>query len=486
MLSGMQPPLGAAGNFPPSQVPGPGTESSSLGHLPSVDQLQKDPQGFSERLKEFKQLREQIDSGEAGAFRAEASTGSLNTLHSSQQTIAAEIMDEVALERQRLGGSKHAPGLDDLSTPMDSLSLTQQVQKTQAAAAKRRGAAQTEETSDEALPDLPMPFPPPQAGLSGTPLAAPTAQRTRSTLPDQYATSQSRSETPEGGVTGAVQPPALAPWAREPGSESHRGPSLKEIQAAEAKKAAKAEEAAAAARKIAVEQEASLLREREKAAATVAPGLPTSSTWANGTPVASTAAPVSPWVKATSVKPSVGGQAAATSAHGTSDRKKTLAEIQREEEARKQKTRDLSSQSPSNSPHGVGKRYAELASRGQSSSAASPVASSSSPVAVASGWATVGAGGKVKTPTAASSSRAVSTAGAVGKPVAAAAASTRSTSRQLSGVAGKADGGVAMDEFKKWLHREVSRGIADGIDGEFWSLFSCFARVYSSQLMLLL
>ncbi|CAK7236476.1 kinesin-like protein [Sporothrix bragantina] len=466
MLSGILPTLGAAGGFPSQQASSNlNSDMGSLGYLPSIDQLQKDPQGFSERLKEFKQYREQFDASEAENFQGETSLMP-TPAPIKQQATAADIVDEITLERQAQGGATSASG-DEVSEPVASLSLTQQVQKTQAeaAAAKRRGT-QIDEPAESSQPDLPMPFPPPQ-GAASTPLAAPTAQRTRSTLPDQYATSQSRSETPENGAAGTTQPPPLAPWARDPGSESHRGPSLKEIQEAEAKKAAKAEEIAAAARKTAAEQEAALLREREKAAAALAPGLPTSSTWGNGTPTASSAAiaaaPASPWAKATNVKPNVVAPTTGGAAHSVVDKKKTLADIQREEEARKQKTRELVSQSPLASSSYAGKRYADLASRGQPPAAPSPIATSASPVSVAAGWATVGAGGKVKTPTAVPAARSVSAAVATMKPAVAPIVS-RSTSRQLSGTSGKVEGGVAMDEFNKWLHREVSRGIADDID----------------------
>ncbi|KAL1888885.1 kinesin-like protein [Sporothrix stenoceras] len=463
MLSNILPPINAAGSFPPQQSSGIAPDHSSLGHLPSVDQLQKDSQGFSERLKEFNQYREQIDAAEAGQFQAEASLTSTST-HGKQQAAAADIVEEVALERRLQGEPGTLVAVGEASDSLASLSLTQQVQKTQAeaAAAKRRGT-QSEESAEPPQPDLPLPFPPPANAQSSTPLAAPTAQRTRSTLPDQYATSQSRSETPESGAPSATQQPPLAPWARDPGSESHRGPSLKEIQEAEAKKAAKAEEVAAAARKLAAEQEAALQREREKAVAALAPGLPTSSTWGNGTPVASAAVPASPWAKASGAKPSVASPVTVGAAHSAADRKKTLADIQREEEARKQKTRELSSQSPLAASPFAGKRYADLASRGQPPAVVSPVATSASPVATAAGWATVGAGGKVKTPTAAPAVRSVSAAVTAAKPPVVPATS-RSTSRQLSGISGKVEGGVAMDEFNKWLHREVSRGLADDID----------------------
>ncbi|OAA65175.1 gyf domain containing protein [Niveomyces insectorum RCEF 264] len=472
MLLGVQHPAsGLPGAFPPSSLADP----TSLGHLPATDQLQRDSQGFSERLKEFKQLREQLEAEEAGSFRTEPGTstaaaaapaiGSQITHGRHQQAAAADIMDEVASERQIRNARNAASGNETLSSSMAALSLTQQVQKTQEAAAAAQHQHRTVQTDgpviEAAQTDLPMPFPPPQGSQPGTTLAAPTAQRTRSTLPDQYAASRSQSETPESAAAGSsvAQPPALAPWAREPGVENHRGPSLKEIQEAEAKKAAKAEEAAAAARKAAAEQEAALLREREKAAATLAPGLPTSSTWANGLPAA--AVPISPWAKA-SVPKSTQSSAAAAAA----ERKKTLADIQREEEARKQKIRDAAPQTSAAPVQGAGKRYADLASRTHPSVGPSPVPTSASPVAAgSSGWATVGAGGKVKVPpTGPSVSRPATVTAPTTRAAVAPQASIRSVSKQLSGVVGKADGGLAMEEFNKWLHRELSRGIADDID----------------------
>ncbi|CAK7266591.1 kinesin-like protein [Sporothrix epigloea] len=468
LLSSILPHLGAAGSFSAQQASGMTSDMSLFGQLPGIDQLQKDHQGFSERLKEFKQYREQFDANEAGFSLGENTAAPVSTL-GKQQAAAADIVDEVAFDRRVQAGAKSGTE-EDISEPIASLSLTQQVQKTQAeaAAAKRRGV-QVDEPTEEAQTDLPMPFPPPQGPASGTPLAAPTAQRTRSTLPDQYATSMSRSETPESGAAGTVQPPPLAPWARDPGSESHRGPSLKEIQEAEAKTAAKAEEIAVAARKTAAEQEAALLREREKAAVAEAPGLPTSSTWGNGTPnvpgnaFPTPSASASPWAKSANVKPVAVALAAGGAGISASDRKKTLADIQREEEARKQKARELASQSPLSSTPSAGKRYADLAGRVQPPAVPGLLATSVATIPVTAGWATVGAGGKVKTPTAAPTARSVSVAVSAMKPVAAATAN-RSVSRQLSATSGKVDGGAAMDEFNKWLHREVTRGIADDID----------------------
>ncbi|PHH92414.1 hypothetical protein CDD83_7483 [Cordyceps sp. RAO-2017] len=278
-----------------------------------------------------------------------------------------------------------------------------------------------------------------------TPLPAPTAQRARSNLPEQY----SRSQT---GTPDASQPPPLAPWAKEPGAEGQKGPSLKEIQEAEARKAAKAEEAAAALRKAAMEQEAALLRDKEKqATASAAAGLPPTSTWGHGSPVSA----ASPWTKPGPAKaPAPGAQTAAPAVS-----KKTLAEIQREEEVRKQKARDVSVQS--GSPSVTSKSYANLAGKPNQT----PASNVPSPAAVVgTGWATVGAGGKVKAPTGpAAQGRTLSTSNAK------APASIPKPAPKPVAVANNANGraeaaNTAMEEFGKWTRRELSRGLTNVAD----------------------
>lgn len=495
MLSGLQAGVGATA---PGFYPGPPAAplaSDVVGrpNLPSLDQLQKDPQGFSERLKEFHQLRENVHVEETAG--AGLSFVAAETIEEAQHAAPLQAQEAaaavgVAADEAAVAEAAKLTSGDGTASPPDTLSLTQQVQKAQAAAAKRNAVQEQEEEKVATIPeaeahtDLPMPFPPPQ-GATPT-IAAPTAQRTRSTLPDQYATSRSQSETPENA---AAQAPPLAPWARDLATESHhKGPSLKEIQEAEAKKAAKAEEAAATVRKALAEQEAALQREREKAAAAAAPGLPTSSTWATNAPSGSASS--SPWSKPggmASNKPNSLGATGGSgnnnnNGHGASEKKKTLADIQREEEARKQKSRELAVQSgllaqslagSGSSGGSSGKRYADLASKVQgSSNASSPViGSSGSPVggaasssSVGSGWATVGAGGKVKAPAMSSvgsvSGRTVSGASVAGSP----SVAVKATPVAVPAVRTASKQGAAMEEFNKWVHRELSRGITSGID----------------------
>jgi PERQ amino acid-rich with GYF domain-containing protein len=422
---------------------GPSGEGQSLLRgLPAADRLEKDEQGFSERLQQFKELRAQLDEEESARVGVSSTAEMPMPLPQSE---AAQIIDEVTEERMQ--------SLNRTSEVEHSLSLMQQVQNAQAAAGL---GGPTEDGWAKPSTDLPMPFPPPQS-QSGTPLPAPTAQRTRSTLPDQYI-SRSRSETPESATASAsAQASSLAPWARETG-EGHRGPSLKEIQEAEAKKAAKQEETAAAARRLAAEQEAALLREREKAGAANAPGLPTTSTWGNGSPVTPNSS--SPWAK-----PAARGAPGLSAGPSTQNiSKKTLADIQREEEARKQKARDAAAAAQASIPVGatMGKRYADLASKVQPPANRPAVVAPGGPPSAAGEWSTVGAGGKVKIPTGPAASRTTST----GNVKAATPAAARPVIKQTASVTNKpVASSSAMEEFSKWLHLQLSKGIHANIDG---------------------
>jgi len=281
-----------------------------------------------------------------------------------------------------------------------------------------------------------MPFPPPRE--SNTPLPAPTAQRGRSNLPEALnVDSRSRSETPELTATT----PSLAPWAKEP-VDAPKGPSLKEIQEAEAKKMAKAEEIAAATRRAQLEQE---LKLHSSPPVAPAPGLPTSSTWGSGvSPATPTTAPLA-WAKP------------ATNVQAVSASKKTLADIQREEELRKQKIAAQAAQTSS----GItgGKRYADLASK--PTAPAQPVGGSA--------WSTVGAGGKVKIPTGPSAAappavRSVSSANIA--PASSARAPRPVPTTRSATAAGQSNINAANEEFTKWAKGELTRGLNTGINGK--------------------
>lgn len=399
--------------------------------LPETDQLSDDPEGFRERLQEFEELR--------ALHEAQRAAGTADDLANVDMALEAALAydgttthsAETATPSGKAGKAGRKKTLDDAA-----LSLTQQVQKTQAAAAAANQPLEA---------DMPMPFPPPS---SSTPLPAPTAQRVRSNLPEQYSRSQS-------GTPDAAHPPPLAPWAKDPGSEGQKGPSLKEIQEAEARKAAKAEEAAAAVRKATIEQEATVLRERERQAS-VAAGLPSTSTWGHGSPVSA----AGPWTKPGPAKGPAPGSQSTTS----STSKKTLAEIQREEEVRKLKARDVAIHS--GPPVVSSKSYANLAGKPSQTL----VSTSPSPAAAAgSGWATVGAGGKVKAPTGsvtAAQARSlnssnVKTPVTITKPVS-------KTPAAVNNGNGRADvTSAAMEEFNKWVRRELSRGLLNVTDSKW-------------------
>ena len=239
----------------------------------------------------------------------------------------------------------------------------------------------------------------------------------------------------------------MAPWAKER-DESSKGPSLKEIQAMEARKAAQQEEIAAAARRAAAEQER--LQQQNQPTAP-APGLPSSANWANSiSPAVPAASGPSPWAKPAQGKPVV-----ATPVAGT---KKTLAKIQKEEENKK--NRQAAAQAAAVANHASaaastagGKRYADLASK---PTAATPQTNAA--------WTTVGAGGKVKTPV----------APAPGLPTKAANPSTVQSSmtaskpKLASNAVAKGPGSQqhANEEFQKWARGALSKGLNSNILGQ--------------------
>ncbi|KAF4507763.1 hypothetical protein G6O67_004226 [Ophiocordyceps sinensis] len=402
----------------------PGDELRS--GLPETDQLLDDPEGFRERLQEFEELRAQYEAERAAGTAGDLVTVDMALEAAAAYEISAAQLAASAAPSAKAGKTGRKKNVDD-----DALSLAQLVQKTQAAVAA---------ASQPAEPDMPMPFPPPS---TSTPLPAPTAQRVRSNLPEQYSRSQS-------GTPDAAHPPPLAPWAKDPSSEGQKGPGLKEIQKAEARKAAKAEEAAAVMRKAAIEQEAAMLREKERQAS-VAAGLPSTSTWGHGSPVSA----ATPWAKPGPAKgPAPGIQTVATPAS-----KKTLAEIQREEQVRKQKAKDVAVHS--SAPAITSKSYANLAGKPNQL----PVSTSPSPAAVVgAGWATVGAGGKVKVPTGPAaqgrplSSSNVQTPSVIAKPAPKTPAAVNNGNSRLEAT------NTAVEEFNKWVRRELSRGLTNVMD----------------------
>lgn len=443
---------GMSGMFPPQPVGAPSTDLRS--QLPSVDQLHNDSQGFKDRLKAFQEIQDTRAAAEAQS--GPSRTGPNEEEIEDYQSRAVDVIKEMAQDAANRNEAQKAQQLQQ-----QQLSLTQQVQQAQAAQAAAEAAekqkAQVEEAwakQAAASSGLPMPFPPPPLS-SNTPLPAPRAQR-HSNIADHYTDSRSQTETPDSTAADsatAAQPPPLAPWAQDPGTKSQKGPSLKEIQEAEAKKTARLE----AARRVVMEQEAALAKEREKMAPVV-PGLPTTSTWGSGSP-----APVapSPWAKPSAPKNNVPGLLTGAPGFATtsSEKKKTLAEIQREEESRKMKAAKEQAAQAAVIPGApnFGKRYADLASKvGLPTAAAAPT--------TASGWNTVGAGGKVKVPTGPAAQTRTTSASNV-KAAAPPVAKPATTIKPVASFASTANSD-AQAEWKKWVYRELSKSLTGGSDGK--------------------
>ncbi|KIW08647.1 uncharacterized protein PV09_00602 [Verruconis gallopava] len=309
--------------------------------------------------------------------------------------------------------------------------LTQQVQA--ASAAKQASAQQSPWGKADASQNANHADRPPQ---SSSPMPAPVAQRKHNVADNLVAETRSRTQSP------AVETPttSVAPWANQ-AVEIPKTQSLKEIQEAEAKRAAKQEALAAAERRAAYERE--LAAAQAAASMAPAPGLPTGATWATQSPTTSTGSAQSVWGAKTATKPNAG---------------KTLQQIQKEEEAKKQRAALAAAASaasitgPAPSSAG-GKRYADLA--GKSASPASPIQ--------AAGWSTVGAGGKIKASTTPASAVSGTMAGRSVSGNTTSATSMKSSPVSRSSTMGAAQLGKlnkvdAMGEFKKWAIGELQRG----------------------------
>lgn len=434
-------------------------DSGFLSQLPHTDQLEDDPMGFKARLREFQDYQSE-NMGERMTVGANKDiTMSIKPEKEKDTEIIAPTVISTSQDSQEIKmkdkQSQHnQEQVNDEQDEDQTPTLTQQVQKTQAAKQAKQ-VAQDQQVWGKSHPvGFPMPFPPPQPG---TPLPAPTAQRTRSTLPEQYA-NRSQSETPEmvAPQSATSQAPPLAPWARETVETHHKGPSLKEIQEAEEKKAARAEQAAAAARRAALEEEAA--KEREKATTSNNPILPTSSTWAHTPPVSSANAntALNAWAKSNAAK---GTPVTAKEGSSVGAKTKNFMDIQREEEARKKKESATTTGSIVTSG---GKRYADFASKpgqAQGSNPNNTFTSSSTPT-TGSGWTTVTASGKPK----ASSGPTVSGRTANPPP----ATTPKAVATRMGTKEAKEDSASALvtarEEFKKWISQSLKNGGASQVD----------------------
>ena len=382
-----------------------------------------DQRTTAERLEQYHQLRVQEEQQQ---FQTPGPVGGfVNRQKSDLDLVGQQQIHDVGPEYQDLSRKTH-----DKPEP---LSLSEQVQK---AAAKQQPVSQPQSPWTKVDAGMPQPFPPPQ---SSSPMPAPTPQRNRQSVADALnAESQTPSQADSAETLGA----ALAPWAKEP-AEGSKGPSLKEIQAMEAKNAAQKEEIAVAARRALAEQER-LSQQNQPVAP--APGLPSSANWASSiSPAVPTTTGASPWAK-----PAAGKPAVATPVAGA---KKTLAQIQKEEEARKNRA-TAAANATANATLAGGKRYAELASKG---SAPAPLTSSAA-------WTTVGASGKVKTPTAPAPS--LSTRTASGGIVQPSAVAPKPKPIVTTSTKGPGNQQLANQEFQRWTKGALGKGLNSSMNGK--------------------
>ena len=402
-------------------------------HYDMLQQSSADQHLSSDRLDQFHLLRNQPN--EQQQFQQPGPVGD----HAGQLPTDPNLPEHRSIPTSSTD-PRDAPRIAPPSQKVDRFSLSEQVQKT-AALAKQSPTTQPQSPWAKVESGLPQPFPPPQ---SSSPLPAPAAQRSRQNFADTLAAeSGSRSQTPSVETPSAT----VAPWAKE-NAEGSKGPSLKEIQAMEAKKAAQQEEIAAANRRALAEQE----RQNQTQVPSPIPGLPSSASWASGvSPAVPMGSGASAWTKPVSGKSPIAPASTA---------KKTLAQIQKEEEARK--TRAAASaasnliNSPSSGPIGVGgKRYADLAGK-------API---SIPQVSNGAWTTVGAGGKVKTPT--------GPAPTLSTPRSTAASSASAPSKAKSNAPAKGAPGnqssnpqAALEDLQKWTKATLGKGLNSGISGK--------------------
>lgn len=401
-------------------------QQEQIQHDQAMQQLSGEDQPLpNERLQQFQQLQSQGQAPGAGLdarFQPAISKPMASTEQEQVSAAQGGIASPTAVHQ-------HIP------QRQEQLSLTEQVE--QAVSAQQSPAPQQV--------GLPQPFPP---APSQSPLPAPAAQRTgRQSVADQLQTeSRDLSQTPSLDTPSA----AIAPWAKEP-AEAPKGPSLKQIQEAEAKKAAEVEALASAARRAAFERE---MEAQAVATSAVLPGLPAGASWAStgGSPAPPAGNAPSPWTKAAQ-------KAAATPG-------KTMAQIQKEEEAKKRRVAALAAQAQAQNlalsgaapPTSGGKSYANLA--GKVLAAPSPSAANA---ANGSAWTTVGASGKTKTPAPVPASvpaRAPSSAFAPGVQ---SATVRKAPSRSSTLNPGAVN---AQEEFKKWAVGELRPDLNKGINGK--------------------
>ncbi|MCJ1400360.1 hypothetical protein MMC11_003565 [Xylographa trunciseda] len=385
------------------------------------------------RFEHYKQLRAHEEDTMASFQDSDMGQNIAQQRTAAENHTADEEFERTAIF---LKGQESRPAMQNDSNP-----ISEQI----SASSKHVLPIQTQSPWATVETGLPMPFPPPQ---SISPLPAPAAQRNRQNVADALAAeSRSRSQTPSIDTPSAV----LAPWAKE-NIEGSKGPSLKEIQEAEARQTAQQEEMAAAARRALAEQE----RQMQMQSTIPAPGLPSTANWASGnSPSTPTSGGPSAWAK-----PLAGKQPTSVSASAA---KKTLAQIQKEEEARKARVAAVAAANIVSNSAGIpalpgGKRYADLAGK-----VASPISTG-----VGGAWTTVGAGGKLKAPiggpaASAPVPRAVSGGLVTSTATAVRPKPTVAPVRSIT-TGGSSSGQSANDELYKWAKGALGKGLNTSIN----------------------
>lgn len=418
----------------PGQFGAPGQQTGQDGHPQQVHQMLQDRARLQQEQAQHDAMQQQRGSEQPMPNERLQQFQHLQgqaPLDARFAPAMGKQIEQASAQQSSIGSPLITQPQQQQHLPQEPLSLTEQVQ--QAASAQQSPAPQQI--------GLPQPFPP---APSQSPLPAPAAQRTgRLSVADQLQTeSRDLSETPSTETPSA----AIAPWAKEP-AEAPRGPSLKEIQQAEAKKAAEAEELASAARRAAFQREMEVQAQVQAQAAVPQPGLPASASWgATASPSTPTGANVpAAWVKAAQ-KP-------------TGAPAKTMAQIQKEEESRKKKmaaavaAANATATGSVASPVGS-KSYANLAGK-----VTAPAAATKSGAA----WTTVGASGKVKAPAVAPAAPGLSPAVVSSNSVPTVQAKkipSRTSTLTHPGAVN------AQEEFRKWAIGELRPDLNKGISGK--------------------
>ena len=440
---------------------------------PSLDELDEENERIASMLADRARLQQEqaeankIARGESGDYNVNADR--LRQFQHLQQEQQERLDYDHQVEAEVVSAGHELPAQDYFGQTIDSvklaqphehkLTLTEQVQK--AASAKQSPSSLNNSPWVNKM-DKPITESHPSSQTS-SPLPAPAARRSgRQSVADALAAESSKPASPAAGTPTA----SIAPWAKEPPDNSQKQPSLKEIQEAEAQRAAKREEEQAALRRAALE------RDLANQPAPPTPGLPSSSTWASGDGIMSpSSGPPSAWVKpVTKVTATPTGM------------RKTLQQIQKEEEALAKKQKAAAANAAavhgntSNAVSSVaqavaaGKRYADLASR----------ATASAPGA-GSAWTTVGASGKAKTPVVpAGPVLQRTTTGSLVSNVAASAATPTINKKSSTGPSRPAASAItltAYDEFKKWAVGELRSDLNKGVDGRSYRLFITRVRI---------